>query len=47
MTKNYEEGEILEEFRKGYQVGDRLLRPSQVRVAVFPEEIAEDSQETS
>jgi molecular chaperone GrpE len=27
------EGEILEEFRKGYMLGDRLLRPSMVKVA--------------
>lgn len=27
------DGEIIEEFRKGYRLGDRLLRPSMVRVA--------------
>ncbi|HJR61864.1 MAG TPA: nucleotide exchange factor GrpE [Vicinamibacterales bacterium] len=27
------EGEIIEEFRRGYMLGDRLLRPSMVRVA--------------
>lgn len=27
------EGEILEEFRRGYMLGDRLLRPSMVKVA--------------
>lgn len=27
------EGEIIDEFRKGYRLGDRLLRPSMVRVA--------------
>jgi molecular chaperone GrpE len=27
------EGEIIEEFRKGYMLGDRLLRPSMVKVA--------------
>jgi molecular chaperone GrpE len=27
------DGEIVEEFRKGYRLGDRLLRPSMVRVA--------------
>jgi molecular chaperone GrpE len=42
FTKESEEGEILEEFRKGYQVGDRLLRPSQVKVAVWPEEETSD-----
>ena len=38
ITSDFKEGEILEEFRKGYQLGDRLLRPSQVKVAVWPEE---------
>ncbi len=27
------DGEILEEFRRGYMLGDRLLRPSMVKVA--------------
>jgi molecular chaperone GrpE len=27
------EGEIIEEFRQGYMLGDRLLRPSMVKVA--------------
>ena len=27
------EGEIIEEFRRGYRLGDRLLRPSMVKVA--------------
>jgi molecular chaperone GrpE len=27
------EGEIVEEFRRGYKLGDRLLRPSMVKVA--------------
>jgi molecular chaperone GrpE len=27
------EGEIIEDFRRGYMVGDRLLRPSMVKVA--------------
>lgn len=38
VSDELEEGQILEEFRKGYQMGDRLLRPSQVKVAVHPEE---------
>lgn len=33
-----EDGQVLEEFRKGYRIGDRLLRPAQVRVAVKVEE---------
>jgi molecular chaperone GrpE len=27
------EGEIIEEFRRGYMLGDRLLRPAMVKVA--------------
>lgn len=27
------DGEVIEEFRRGYMLGDRLLRPSMVRVA--------------
>ena len=34
VTEGYEEGEILEEYRKGYTIQGRLLRPSQVKVAV-------------
>lgn len=33
-----EHGRILEEFRKGYRIGNRLIRPSQVKVAVETEE---------
>jgi len=38
VSPDHEEGEILEQYRKGYLIKDRLLRPSQVRVAVQPEE---------
>ena len=27
------DGEVIEEFRRGYMLGDRLLRPAMVRVA--------------
>jgi molecular chaperone GrpE len=27
------DGEVIEEFRRGYRIGDRLLRPSMVKVA--------------
>ncbi len=30
---DFEEGEIIEIVRRGYQMGDRVLRPAQVRVA--------------
>lgn len=32
-AEGYREGEIIEEFRRGYTLGDRLLRPSMVKVA--------------
>lgn len=35
-TDQYRDGEIIEEYRKGYLLKDRLLRPSQVKVAVHP-----------
>lgn len=38
VTEDHEEGEILEEYRKGYTLGDRLLRPSQVKVAAPAED---------
>ena len=38
VTSDHEDGEILDEFRKGYKIQDRLLRPSQVRVAVQPDQ---------
>ena len=40
ITTRYKEGEILDEYRKGYKLKDRLLRPSQVKVAVHPVEPA-------
>jgi molecular chaperone GrpE len=38
VSTAHEEGEILDEYRKGYKINDRLLRPSQVKVAVHPAE---------
>jgi len=32
-SSEHREGEIVEEFRRGYMLGDRLLRPSMVKVA--------------
>ncbi len=37
VTSEHEDGKILEEFRKGYQIQHRLLRPAQVRVTVQPD----------
>jgi molecular chaperone GrpE len=32
-SSEHREGEVIEEFRRGYMLGDRLLRPSMVKVA--------------
>jgi molecular chaperone GrpE len=37
VTDEHEENMILEEFERGYKLGDRLLRPSKVKVASNPE----------
>lgn len=33
QVKGRREGEVIEEFRRGYMLGDRLLRPAMVKVA--------------
>lgn len=35
-TDQHEENTIIEEFERGYKLGDRLLRPSKVKVASTP-----------
>jgi molecular chaperone GrpE len=40
VTTDHEDGKILEEFRKGFKIQHRMLRPAQVRVAVLPDEEA-------
>ncbi|KAK2416289.1 Co-chaperone GrpE family protein [Trifolium repens] len=35
-SAEFEEGIILQEFRKGFKIGDRLLRPSMVKVSAGP-----------
>lgn len=35
-STEFEEGIIIQEFRKGFQLGDRLLRPSMVKVSAGP-----------
>jgi len=37
MCTDREDGEILETVHRGYRIGDRVLRPAQVRVACKPE----------
>jgi len=36
-TDQHEENTIIEEFERGYKLGDRLLRPSKVKVASSPD----------
>ncbi|KAL3357327.1 hypothetical protein AABB24_017829 [Solanum stoloniferum] len=35
-SSEFEEGVVLEEYRKGFRLGDRLLRPSMVKVSAGP-----------
>ena len=35
-STEFEDGIIIEEFRKGFKLGDRLLRPSMVKVSAGP-----------
>ncbi len=35
-TDKYEENAVIEEFERGYKIGDRLLRPAKVKVASKP-----------
>jgi len=48
-TNQYQEHQILEEYKKGYMLKERLLRPAVVKVAVSkketPEEEPEDKEE--
>lgn len=46
-SNEYEEGIILQEFRKGFKLGDRLLRPSMVKVSAGPGPAKPDRVESS
>lgn len=35
-SAEFEEGVVIDEFRKGFTLGDRLLRPSMVKVSAGP-----------
>jgi molecular chaperone GrpE len=37
QTSEHEANTVIEEFQKGYRLGDQLLRPAQVKVAASPE----------
>jgi molecular chaperone GrpE len=43
MCPDKEDGEILGTVRRGYRLGDRILRPAQVRVACRPEPDSESN----
>jgi molecular chaperone GrpE len=42
-TNQREEGEVMEEFVRGYMLGDRVLRHAMVKVAAPPEDAPDDS----
>lgn len=42
-TNEYPEGTVTDEFRRGYMLGDRVLRHAMVKVAAPPEEPEEES----
>jgi len=44
-TEKCDEGMILQEFMRGYQCGDRILRPSRVKVAKKPAKAKTDEVE--
>ena len=33
QSESHRDGEVIEELRRGYMLGDRLLRPAMVKVA--------------
>jgi len=37
-TDRHKENTVIEEFQRGYKIGDRLLRPAKVKVASSPDE---------
>ncbi|KAG6427898.1 hypothetical protein SASPL_112145 [Salvia splendens] len=46
-SAEYEEGVVIEEFRKGFQLGERLLRPSMVKVSAGPGPAKGNTEEQS
>ncbi|KAK4784211.1 hypothetical protein SAY86_018579 [Trapa natans] len=46
-STEYEEGVIIEEYRKGFKLGERLLRPSMVKVSAGPGPVKEETAEPS
>jgi molecular chaperone GrpE len=37
VTDKHKENTVIEEFQRGYKIGDRLLRPAKVKVASSPD----------
>lgn len=46
-SDEYEEGIIIQEFRKGFKLGDRLLRPSMVKVSAGPGPVKPEEVEST
>ncbi|XP_051138867.1 uncharacterized protein LOC127256748 [Andrographis paniculata] len=46
-STEYKDGIIIEEFRKGFQLGERLLRPSMVKVSSGPGPADSEPEDTS
>lgn len=46
-SNEYEEGIIIQEFRKGFKLGDRLLRPSMVKVSAGPGPVKPEEVEST
>jgi molecular chaperone GrpE len=44
-VEGFEDGQVIEEVQKGYMLGDKVLRPSMVRVAKKPQKPAEKTEE--
>ncbi len=43
-TKEYAEGTVVEEVRKGFMLRDRVIRPSMVKVAILPSHQSSEPQ---
>lgn len=44
-SDEFEDGVIIQEFRKGFKLGDRLLRPSMVKVSAGPGPVKPEQEE--
>ena len=46
-TADYPEGTVIEELRRGYVLGEQVLRHAMVRVAALPEESGSDTEDSA